>query len=76
MTRYRLKAKLKVARPQNSKQDSEQREALKKTLQTTSTCWASTICQVRQDQRPIRYFAQDESQGKRILIIHVACKAA
>lgn len=27
MTRYRLKAKLKVARPQNSKQDSEQRES-------------------------------------------------
>jgi len=36
MTRYRLKAKLKVARPQNSKQDNEQREAFKKTLQTTS----------------------------------------
>lgn len=32
MTRYRLKAKLKVARPQNSKQNREQREALKKTL--------------------------------------------
>uniref|UniRef100_A0A832H873 Helix-turn-helix domain-containing protein n=1 Tax=Oscillatoriales cyanobacterium SpSt-402 TaxID=2282168 RepID=A0A832H873_9CYAN len=31
MTRYRLKAKLKVARPQNSKQDREQREAFKKT---------------------------------------------
>ncbi len=30
MTRYRLKAKLKVARPQNSKQDSEQRETFKK----------------------------------------------
>jgi transposase len=38
MTRYRLKAKLKVARPQNNKQDSEQREAFKQTLQTTSTC--------------------------------------
>lgn len=38
MTRYRLKAKLKVARPQNSKQDSEQRESFKKTLQTTLTC--------------------------------------
>lgn len=38
MTRYRLKAKLKVARPQNCKQDSEQREAFKKTLQTTSNC--------------------------------------
>ena len=38
MTRYRLKAKLKVARPQNSKQDSEQREAFKKTLQATSNC--------------------------------------
>lgn len=35
MTRYRLKAKLKVARPQNSKQDNEQRESFKKTLQTT-----------------------------------------
>jgi transposase len=31
MTRYRLKAKLKVARPQNYKQDSEQRESFKKT---------------------------------------------
>ncbi len=38
MTRYRLKAKLKVARPQNSKQQPEQREAFKKTLQTTSEC--------------------------------------
>ena len=36
MTRYRLKAKLKVARPQNCKQDPEQREAFKKTCQTTS----------------------------------------
>ena len=35
MTRYRLKAKLKVPRPQNSKQDPKQREAFKKTLQTT-----------------------------------------
>lgn len=35
MTRYRLKAKLKVPRPQNSKQDSEQREAFKKTLLMT-----------------------------------------
>ena len=31
MTRYRLKAKLKQARPQNCQQDSEQREAFKKT---------------------------------------------
>ena len=31
MTRYRLKAKLKVARPQNRKQNQEQREAFKKT---------------------------------------------
>lgn len=38
MTRYRLKAKLKVARPQNIKQNREQREAFKKTLQMTSTC--------------------------------------
>ena len=38
MTRYRLKAKLKVARPQNSRQDSEQRENFKKNLQTTSSC--------------------------------------
>lgn len=36
MTRYRLKAKLKVARPQNSKQNQDQREAFKKTSQTTS----------------------------------------
>jgi hypothetical protein len=38
MTRYRLKAKLKVARPQNYKQDREQRSAFKQTLQTTLTC--------------------------------------
>jgi transposase len=38
MTRYRLKGQLKVARPQNCKQDSEQREAFQKTLQTTSNC--------------------------------------
>jgi transposase len=31
MTRYRLKAKLKAARPQNIKQNSEQRELFKKT---------------------------------------------
>lgn len=35
MTRYRLKAKLKVARPQNCKQDREQREAFKQTLPMT-----------------------------------------
>jgi transposase len=35
MTHYRLKAKLKVARPQNSKQNPEQREAFKKTLRMT-----------------------------------------
>jgi transposase len=38
MTRYRLKAKLKVARPQNIKQDCEQREAFKKTLPMTWSC--------------------------------------
>jgi transposase len=38
MTRYRLKAKLKVARPQNIKQNPAQREAFKKTSQTTSMC--------------------------------------
>ena len=32
MTRYRLKAKLKVVRPQNRKQNREQREAFKKIL--------------------------------------------
>ncbi len=36
MTRYRLKAKLKVARPENSKQKLQQREAFKKTLVTIS----------------------------------------
>lgn len=35
MTRYRLNAKLKVPRPQNSKQDPVQREAFKKTLPMT-----------------------------------------
>ena len=38
MTRYRLQAKLKVARPQNCRQDPQQREAFKQTLQTTSDC--------------------------------------
>jgi transposase len=38
MTRYRLKAKLKVARPQNCQQDNEQPEAFKQTLQMTLTC--------------------------------------
>ena len=38
MTRYRLKAKSSVARPQNSKQDSEQRENFLKHLQTTLSC--------------------------------------
>lgn len=36
MTRYRLQAKLKVARPQNIKQDQQRRAAFKKTWQTTS----------------------------------------
>ena len=35
MTRYRLGAKLKVARPQNCKQDPAQREAFKQTLPIT-----------------------------------------
>lgn len=38
MTRYRLKAKLKVARPQNYKQDSVQRTVFKQTLRATSGC--------------------------------------
>ncbi|KAM3114677.1 helix-turn-helix domain-containing protein [Phormidesmis sp. 146-33] len=38
MTRYRLKAKLKVARPQNSQQNPEQREAFKQTWQMTLSC--------------------------------------
>jgi hypothetical protein len=35
-TPYRLKAKLKVARPRNDQQDNEQRTAFKQTLPTTS----------------------------------------
>ena len=38
MTRYRLKAKLKVARPQNCQQNSEQREVFKQTSPTTLSC--------------------------------------
>ena len=38
MTRYRLQAKLKVARPHNSKQDCQQRESFKKTLEMTWPC--------------------------------------
>ncbi|NJL22827.1 MAG: helix-turn-helix domain-containing protein [Leptolyngbyaceae cyanobacterium SM1_3_5] len=38
MTRYRLRAKLKVARPQNCKQNSEQRAAFEQTLHSTWSC--------------------------------------
>ena len=38
MTRYRLKAKLKVARPCHYKQDKEQLEVFKKNLRMTSNC--------------------------------------
>ena len=38
MTRHRLGAKLKVARPQNIKQNSQQRESFKKTLPMTWSC--------------------------------------
>lgn len=38
MTRYRLKAKLKVARPRNNKQNPHQPEAFKKTWQAISNC--------------------------------------
>lgn len=38
MSRYRLKAKLKVPRPENSKQERQQREAFKKTSQATWSC--------------------------------------
>ena len=38
MTRYRLKAKLKVPRPQNCQQDSEQREALAQTSKGILVC--------------------------------------
>ena len=38
MTHYRLKAKLKVARPQNCQQDSEQRSAFEQTSRATSVC--------------------------------------
>ncbi len=38
MTRYRLKAKLKVARPQHYKQNQDSRLAFKKTLLQTSNC--------------------------------------
>ena len=38
MTHYRLKAKLKVARPQNCQQNSEQREAFKQTSLATLSC--------------------------------------
>ncbi len=38
MTRYRLNAKLKVARPQNCKQNIEQRAAFEQTLDSTWSC--------------------------------------
>ena len=38
MTHYRLQAKLKVARPQNIKQNGQRRESFKKTSQMTWSC--------------------------------------
>lgn len=38
MTRHRLRAKLKVARPQHCKQDPAKREAFEQTLPMTSPC--------------------------------------
>lgn len=38
MTHYRLKAKLKVARPRHYKQNNQQLQVFKKTLLTTSNC--------------------------------------
>ncbi|WNN92123.1 winged helix-turn-helix domain-containing protein [Gloeocapsopsis dulcis] len=49
MTRYRLKAKLKAARPQNSKQNPEQREAFKKKLVDDLELLSQYYCQVQQD---------------------------
>ncbi|MBM0742144.1 IS630 family transposase [Phormidium sp. CLA17] len=60
MTRYRLKAKLKVARPQNCKQDSVQREAFKQTIADALNLLSQYTHRVGQHERPIRYFAQDE----------------
>jgi Winged helix-turn helix len=62
MTRYRLKAKLKVARPQNCQQDSEQREAFKQTSKANLDLLRQYDRQGRQVERPIGYFAQDESR--------------
>jgi len=62
MTRYRLKAKLKVARPQNCQQDSQQREAFKKNLAEDLAVLSQYVRQVHQEERPICYFAQDESR--------------
>jgi len=61
MTRYRLKANLKVARPQNSKQDCRQRH-IKKNLVFDLELLSQYYRQVQQDQRPMRYFVQDESR--------------
>ncbi|NJL20088.1 MAG: helix-turn-helix domain-containing protein [Leptolyngbyaceae cyanobacterium SM1_3_5] len=38
MARYRLKAKLKAACPQNTKQDRQQRDSFEQTLPSTSRC--------------------------------------
>ena len=52
MTHYRLKAKLKVARPRHYKQDNEQPEVFKKNLLTISTCWVNTtVKSVRMSDR-------------------------
>ncbi|WP_143167757.1 winged helix-turn-helix domain-containing protein [Chroogloeocystis siderophila] len=50
MTRYRLKAKLKVARPQNCQQDSQQREAFKKNLAEDLAVLSQYVRQVHQEE--------------------------
>ena len=64
MTHYRLKAKLKVPRPQNHKQNTKKREAFKDNLADDIALANYYYHQINPDkpERPIRYFAQDESR--------------
>lgn len=61
MTRYRLKAKLKVVRPQHIKQDKK-REAFKEKLGEDWELLSEYLRQVKGEKREIRYFTQDESR--------------
>ncbi|MBE8995487.1 IS630 family transposase [Microcystis aeruginosa] len=61
MTRDRLKAKLKVARPEYNQQDKK-REEFKETLKENLELLSNYLKEEKNETRKIRYFAQDESR--------------